>query len=674
VTDVPRAPRRDDKTVGVQESLANETEALRVDPLAVDDTGRAAHQAPRRTRGGALEGWYRPALVIIVLIGLAKGIFWIAAFPFPTVDEPSHLSEIESIAHGHYPVEGKAPLNVDVLTLMKDAPLTDLNGWRATAITPSPSDPRWRLAGQNYEADQPPLYYAVMVPFFLLGHAADGILGALFAVRLASLLLGLLAVPLLGELARRLFPSQPAVWFLAPATLVGIQIFTASIAIVDNDVLVMVFGLCALLALQHARRRPSWQAGVLLGASVGLAVLTKGTSLALVPLLVLWSVSVLWVHRDRVGAVIRWLLSAVVTAAVVVTPWLGSNLATYHHLTGASAHQKLRSQINPYVPFTWAGVQHAAKTAIDSFWIPTQLYPTEPSYQLLWHVTVLVGIVGSVLLAAAVPRYRKNLWTVGSMAVALPLGLEAAAAMNVGATHTIMEARYLNVLLPVACLLVAWTAVAAAGAHVGTVALVGLLAAASVAEVRQDQTYLRSTYQTARYASLVPVVDQTYATTIVPTPSISVSNAPCPVDYVSLHLNAILPATTIDGVTPGVVPPVQIGWNTYRLPHPGSRAFVMAFTPPALVSAADPPGAAGVALEGSPAVPLIRLYCPVSDPSQFRFHQTYAYQHPFPMSWAVLDGAPRVLGAAGAALAAVTAAGTVWAESRRRRERISRRP
>jgi hypothetical protein len=330
----------------------------------------------------------------------------------------------------------------------------------------------------------------------------------------------------------------------------------------------------------------------------------------------------------------------------------------------------LRSQINPYVPLTWTGVQHAAKTAIDSFWIPTQLYHTEPGYQLLWHVTALVGIVGSVLLAASVRRYRSNLWTVASMAVALPLGLEVAAATNVGATHTIMEARYLNTLLPVVCLLVAWTAIAAAGAQLGTVALVGLLAVASVLEVRPDQAYLHSTYQTARYGSLVPVVNQTYATTIVPAPSISVSDAPCPVQYVSLHLNALLPTTTIDGVTAASVASAQIGWNTYQLPHPGSRAFVIAFTPPALVSAADLPGAAGVGIEGSQAAPLVRLYCPVSNPDQFRFHQTYAYQHPFPMSWTVLNWSPYALSAAGAALAAVTAAGTVWVESRRRRERI----
>jgi len=121
-----------------------------------------------------------------------------------------------------------------------------------------------------------------MVPAYWLGHHW-GVEASLLVVRLATVLLALVTVPLTWLLARRLFPRRPAVWLLAPALLVTIS--GLSFGSVTNDALVLTLGAAATVATLRALSRPDrwWTMGS--GFLVGLTLVTKTSALGLVPFL-----------------------------------------------------------------------------------------------------------------------------------------------------------------------------------------------------------------------------------------------------------------------------------------------------------------------------------------------------------------------------------------------------
>ncbi len=619
----------------------------------------------RRRSGRSTRRWLVVGVVVIGLVGLIRGLFWAAAFPVPTQDEGSQLSTIESIAHGHFPIEGKANESSDILRLFKDAPPIPGTDWRSTTVTPTPSDPRWQLTGKNYEADQPPLYYVVMVPAFWIGHALGGITGALFAVRLFTLLLSLLALPLLAWLARLVFPRHLVVALLAPAALVGLQMFPSTAAVVDNDSLTAVLGLGCLVALAQGRRRLTWPAAVSFGALAALAMLTKGTTLALLPLLGLGIVDLIYLYRARLGQLARWMAAAVGAAAVLFVPWVAWNENRYGALTGSKAHTALTAPTTGYLPFSL----HSLDGALHHVWHAAFAAPQLPNsrYRDVWIVAAAILVLGG-LTATALRREWRELCVAGAVTASLPAGALVLVVATLQQTHANAEARYLDILLPMFCLMFAWGAVAVFRAHAGTIVLVGFVAAAGILEARPIQRYVSSNYETALYGTAAPVIEQTYATTITTAPSITIT-PPCPVRYVSVHLNQYLPRATIDGAVPSDVP-APVGWNTYQLDSPRATRFTIDLVPPAQFYTAEGRHTPGVQLAGSQLDPLVRVYCDVAHPAQARFAQTYKPNHPFPMTWTVLYRAPQAIAGGMILLAGGVTLGVAW-DARRRWSRRS---
>src|SRR5256885_1666492 len=132
-----------------------------------------------------------------------------------------------------------------------------------------------------------------MAPAYWVGRPF-GFLAAVYAVRTASLLLGLLSIPLAWMLARRLFPSRPSAWLLAPVLLTAISGFNASTAFVSNDALVVTASATACVAFLWALEQLSVKRAAVAGLLFGVAVVNKTTTVSLVPFLglafLLWAV------------------------------------------------------------------------------------------------------------------------------------------------------------------------------------------------------------------------------------------------------------------------------------------------------------------------------------------------------------------------------------------------
>ena len=182
----------------------------------------------------------RPLILILVLSGLL-GLGFVAATPMGGApDEGAHLRYIQVLVGEHR------------------LPRLDLEHRRAN-----------RHADAEYEGHQPPLYYSLAVPFYVLGRAVGGNAGGGYAVRALSILLGALGTWLVWLLARAAAPGRPGLWIAATAFAAFLPMRLAVNAAVGNDPLAEVTASARFCCCWRAelgggggcgrRRGPGWR-------------------------------------------------------------------------------------------------------------------------------------------------------------------------------------------------------------------------------------------------------------------------------------------------------------------------------------------------------------------------------------------------------------------------------
>jgi len=195
----------------------------------------------------------------------------------------------------------------------------------------------------DYEFHQPPLYYALSLPCYLLAGGAGET--AQQAVRFFTLLISLALVYLTFGLARVLCPDKP---WVAPAG-AGIVAFLPmqlSVATsIGNDALAEVLAAAALLILATYLRTAARQrsdaperpvgAGAMAaaGGAIGLALLTKSAAALLLP--AAWLAAALAArksHGYRWRQVLRDTAVVTLMAAAISGWWLARNRARYGDL------------------------------------------------------------------------------------------------------------------------------------------------------------------------------------------------------------------------------------------------------------------------------------------------------------------------------------------------------
>ncbi len=154
-------------------------------------------------------------------------------------------------------------------------------------------------------AEHPPLYSVVLAGFAKVG------LGSSDAQRLSGSLFGAGTLVAVGLIARRLAGERAALIAVALGAVYPVLI-AADGALMSESLfgLLVAFSLLAALRLREA---PSLRRGLVLGALAGLAALTRGEALFLLPLVLLPAL------RRPGGA--RAALAALAACLVVLTPW-----------------------------------------------------------------------------------------------------------------------------------------------------------------------------------------------------------------------------------------------------------------------------------------------------------------------------------------------------------------
>ncbi|MEO7429542.1 MAG: glycosyltransferase family 39 protein, partial [Acidimicrobiales bacterium] len=348
-------------------------------------------------------------LVLLTVFALARGGYWAMAFEtWSPVDEAQHFGYVESLATGDgIPTVGRDHLSNHVMVIAKASPTYFA---RSRPFLARASDNNWGPAREQYEGIHGPTYYALMVPAYWLGGALSP-LGALYAVRLASVLLGAAAIPLAWALARRLLPDRPLAWLLGPGLLVCVNGYMATAATVSNDTLVITGTVAALLLTTRALASPRWLPAAIAGAVAGAVFVGKTTALGLFPLMALLAIVQ---HRNGLASTEGWLrrlVAAGTGAAIITLPWIAWNLVTYQAISGAAAVEAITGSLQTVLEPSLHALHRHWEGARVTFW-EAGLLTGDASYRRAWDL--LAAGVGALGLVAALRRWRRpEVLTVG---------------------------------------------------------------------------------------------------------------------------------------------------------------------------------------------------------------------------------------------------------------------
>ncbi|MHB1381332.1 MAG: hypothetical protein ACYCXJ_03800 [Thermoleophilia bacterium] len=387
---------------------------------SVEPGPRGSGEPARRATGGVgarLRRLSGPARTMYAawLAMAALGIVFALTQPvWSRVDEAQHFHFVQYLFEERsLPVQGQTFISPEVIEVSRQA---DQWGWRPAGTTSAPVylDPadwetvpaglsdhdrekwvRWNLWYFNYEAMQPPLYYAVNVPLYAA--LPDDTMVRLYAMRILAALMASTVIPVTWLIARESFPDSRLVMYGAPLAALLIQGYPLNMSQVTNDAMAIPLAGAAILVLQRTvARGMSWRRTMLAGALIGASLLAKMTTVFLLPVALTAYGLVYAFRRERLAGAAAHGAVAVATAVAVISPWIFHNFTLYGDATGVSAARPLMSSffLSPLVSIESLRVNELWRT----FWFGEPVWPRLPFTQS-WYSEV--GIFAAVTAAVA---------------------------------------------------------------------------------------------------------------------------------------------------------------------------------------------------------------------------------------------------------------------------------
>lgn len=332
--------------------------------------------------------------VILVTYLAAGGLFATLTPPWQTPDEPAHYNYIRYLGtHTDFPELVPACYNQTYLT----------------QLTTQRFPANLSVDSICYEYHQPPLYYLLATPFYLLGG------GSLTLLRLLSVVLGAGVVSMAFFVAQTIFPQNLAITGGAMALVAFVPMHVAMLASVNNDALAELILAAILLTLTQramAKTHPTLTQNAFLGLLLGLGLVTKTTIYLAAPLVGVALLLPLFQKKitPRVFLAQAGLIFGV--ALLVAGPWYWRNANLYGGLDilGLARHDEVvigQLRTADYLAET-GGAAYAWSfgwTTFKSFWgqFGWMAVPMDTrTYRLLLALVAIAGSGLAVFLAQQV--------------------------------------------------------------------------------------------------------------------------------------------------------------------------------------------------------------------------------------------------------------------------------
>lgn len=290
-------------------------------------------------------------VILVVFLAFLRGVIYATVLPpWDYNDEEQHFHYVQFLFEERkLPLMGSTYLSSDILTSVSET----LRWEHFHLQRPEVVDARQMgLEGYSYEAYQPPMYYALLIPPYGLlqavahhgGNFTSGradALTLLYGLRLFTVLLSTFSIVFAYLLFRKVFTPRPELAVAAAVLLAFIPERTMAMSRVNNDALLEVLSTLTLLVLVRSIGRPfTAKRSLVLGAVLGLAVLAKLSAVVLIPLVlsvILWQAILMRSPRHLI-----WNGCAVLGSIIVITGWFfARNLWLYGDFTAIASFTKL---------------------------------------------------------------------------------------------------------------------------------------------------------------------------------------------------------------------------------------------------------------------------------------------------------------------------------------------
>jgi hypothetical protein len=275
--------------------------------------------------------WWLLAASLIAAFVARTPLYLSVLPPFEGWDEHQHLAYIVHLDQtGAIPVLDNAVVPRSLRPLFLSTPHSlsgaqQLQEWGAlsyaefwTTPRPADADREASFSFRLYQAQQPPLAYALAAPVWGAWKTTKP-LEAIYAIRALNVLLVAVALLLFAGALTRLVPALgPRAAVLA---LVCVHpLFFQNLARVANDAVAVATGIAGISLLILADSRTLLSRGVLAAVCIAASVWSKQTSLTLIPVLIFGVPAIGWAHRVAAGRVWRASALAALTFVLLVAP------------------------------------------------------------------------------------------------------------------------------------------------------------------------------------------------------------------------------------------------------------------------------------------------------------------------------------------------------------------
>ncbi len=384
----------------------------------------------------------RHLLLVVWAAFLVRGAYYCAQQPlWEGLDEWANFAALQHFAtHGRMPARTDA-VSEEVVRSLELAPLAHgTASWVAAGVD---HDEYWQLPAQErarrerelraltasyrrpaalpaatqqqYEGQQPPLYSSVLaVPY--LATRGWALADQVLLLRLLSLLLASLTIPLAFGVARQLPATRPVAIYAA-AFLAAMPAFAIDGTRVGGHALAIPLIGAVLLCALRAYRRSTYRDWTLLGLALGAALLAKGYALAAVPLVPLAALLAFLRHRNagtsfhRHRNAVAGGALALALALAVAAWWYAGNLQSTGTLAGeqmdVAAHAAAADKVAAVAHVSW--LRFVDSAAMTHIWIGGWSFLLLRSWMYrvfeLLALAALLGILRSAARLLRDPRF-----------------------------------------------------------------------------------------------------------------------------------------------------------------------------------------------------------------------------------------------------------------------------
>jgi hypothetical protein len=369
--------------------------------------------------------WARWALVFLLAFTLLRGAVWAVTFPpFFGPDEDYHFLYVEYLTTQHALPSPDKPLYPREYPALVEAMHYDDYCCGPRITFAGQQDPKYSLKqsewwpksyrqpfemGRGVGVVHPPLYHlGAAAVNRSLGDAS--VFTRYQAVRWYSSVIGVLLVFAAWLLAAQVFRNESL--RLLVAFLVAVQPMVSVLSgIANHDILVAAtFTLAMALMLFLMRSPPTPRQGLWLGGAIGLALLTKGTALVLIPLAgVAYALQAL-ANRGQLRTVLRSAAYAGGAVAVLASGFYAYNVIAHGTLTGqvGSTPSGPAGAASVTLSDIWSMTKQWTGFTYRTYWFHHFWYEA-PKASLIFYLPAYIGVVGMAGLATLAVRHRRDL-------------------------------------------------------------------------------------------------------------------------------------------------------------------------------------------------------------------------------------------------------------------------